>query len=87
MKLDLVWVIYRADSEHAEEEAIRTIRELERYNIKALSAKSGAYQDPYPELFASSNELPDLAIVLGGDGKGSIPSGTPELGGSGGSAE
>tara|TARA_Y100001968_G_scaffold11059_1_gene9266 strand:- start:502 stop:1398 length:897 start_codon:yes stop_codon:yes gene_type:complete len=68
MQLDLVWVIYRANSNFAHKEARNCVKSLEEKNIKVLSAISGQGENPFPSLFSNSKKLPNLAIVLGGDG-------------------
>ena len=68
MRLDRVWVIYRAESQAAQGEAIRCASELEALGSFVVSAVSGFSENPFPGLFAADAGLPDLAIVLGGDG-------------------
>ncbi len=68
MRLDLVWVIYRTKSKPAESEAQRCAEELRALGAQVFVAMSGQMANPFPELLASSTGLPDLAVVLGGDG-------------------
>ncbi|MFL0735794.1 MAG: NAD(+) kinase [Prochlorococcus sp.] len=68
MRLDLVWVIYRAESKPAYCEACRCVEELQSLGAKAVIAMSGVKTNPFPDLLASEVGLPDLAVVLGGDG-------------------
>ncbi len=68
MRLSLVWVVYRADSNNAESEAYSCVSQLQKNGIEVIAAKSGLDENPFPSLFSISKALPDLAIVLGGDG-------------------
>ncbi len=68
MRLKRVWLIYRADSSSALKEARRCADELEQIGAAPVLAMSGLNADPFPGLLASEPQLPDLAIVLGGDG-------------------
>ena len=68
MRLQRVWLIYRADSPLALKEARRCAEELEKISVSPVLAMSGLTADPFPGLLASEPQLPDLAIVLGGDG-------------------
>ncbi len=68
MRLDLVWIIYKSDNQYSEEEAVALEKTLARRGSQVVKAKSGLSTDPYPDLLNASNELPDLAIILGGDG-------------------
>ena len=68
MRLDRVWVIYRADSQPAQREARHCAKELRSRGSDATTAMSGARVNPFPGLLAVSEALPDLAVVLGGDG-------------------
>ena len=68
MRLDRVWLIYRADSPVALREARRCAKDLSSLGVQVTLAMSGQTADPYPGLLATQPELPDLAVVLGGDG-------------------
>ena len=68
MRLDLVWVIYRAGSHSAHREACCCVDELQALGVKVVMAMSGVSANPFPDLLASEADLPDLAVVLGGDG-------------------
>jgi NAD+ kinase len=68
MQLQRVWLIYRADSPIALREARRCADALTALGVTVSLAMSGASADPFPGLLASETELPDLAVVLGGDG-------------------
>jgi len=68
MRLSRVWLIYRADSPIALREARRCEQDLQDLGARVTLAMSGSNADPFPGLLASEPELPDLAVVLGGDG-------------------
>ena len=68
MQLDRVWLIVRSDSQAARHAAHLCAEELRTQGTAVTVATSGLRADPYPGLLASEGELPDLAIVLGGDG-------------------
>ena len=68
MRLDRVWLIYRADSPVALREAKRCAKDLASLGAKVTLAMSGLTANPFPGLLATEAELPDLAVVLGGDG-------------------
>jgi len=68
MHLNLVWVIYRAESQEAKKEALNLLNDLKNLGIKSVSLESGFEKNPFPELLSSNSPLPDLAVVLGGDG-------------------
>ncbi len=68
MQIDLVWVIYKSGNQNSEQEAASCCKELLSLGIKVITAKSGCEDNPYPKLLSSAKELPDLAIILGGDG-------------------
>ncbi len=68
MHLNLVWVVYRAKSAEAKKEALILLNDLERFGINGNAFESGQEASAFPEIFTSISELPDLAIVLGGDG-------------------
>ncbi len=68
MRLDLVWVIYREDSVLAKLEAKNCIKELEALGAKVIQSVSSSNAALYKELSDLDAQLPDLAVVLGGDG-------------------
>ena len=68
MNLNLVWILKRLDSLSAEKEAINCKKELESFGSKVLISSLGNEENPFPHLFKSANNIPNLAIVLGGDG-------------------
>ena len=68
MKLNLVWLIYKSNSKSAKKEAFNCSNHLQTLGVKVIIAESGIESNPFPNLLTSTNELPNLAIVLGGDG-------------------
>jgi len=68
MRFRRVWLIVRAGSQVAQRQAHRCAEELRRRGSQVLIATSGLTSNPYPALLATEPELPDLTVVLGGDG-------------------
>jgi NAD+ kinase len=68
MRLERVWLIARAGSQAAQRQVRRCAADLRQQGVAVVTASSGLARDPYPGLLASEDELPDLALVLGGDG-------------------
>ena len=68
MRLERIWLIIRQDSQAARREAQHCSRELRDSGVAVTLAESGLSSNPFPGLLATESELPDLAIVLGGDG-------------------
>ena len=68
MELRRVWLIVRAGSQAAQRQARRCAEELRNRSAHVVIATSGFSSNPYPGLLATESDLPDLTIVLGGDG-------------------
>ncbi len=68
MDLHLVWLIYKKNSKEAREQAQNCFIALQSLGIKAIYVISGPGVNPFPDLIKSQAKLPDLAVVLGGDG-------------------
>jgi NAD+ kinase len=68
MRLDRVWLIVRAGSQAAQRQARRCADDLKAQGVAVVTATSGLASNPFPGLLATEPELPDLALVLGGDG-------------------
>ncbi|MBM5802247.1 MAG: NAD(+) kinase, partial [Cyanobacteria bacterium K_DeepCast_35m_m2_023] len=68
MRLDRVWLIVRAGSQAASRQARRCAEDLQAQGITVVTATSGLTSNPFPGLLATESFLPDLALVLGGDG-------------------
>lgn len=64
MRLDLVWVIYRGESPQAKKAAETCSKELESLGVQVMTSLSKSEL----ALFESNSQVPDLAVVLGGDG-------------------
>lgn len=68
MRLERVWLILRAGSQAAQRQAHRCVEELRQQGVQVVVAESGLSVNPFPDLIAAQGGLPDLAVVLGGDG-------------------
>ncbi len=68
MFLDLVLVIYRADNKTAEEATKYLTKQLQYKGIEVITAKGSLSNSSSLKLRSSNKKLPNLAIVLGGDG-------------------
>jgi len=68
MRLDRIWLIVRAGSQAAQRQARRCADDLKAQGVAVVTAISGLASNPFPGLLATEAQLPDLALVLGGDG-------------------
>ena len=68
MLLERVWLIERSGSQAAQRQAKRCAEDLRSQGVHVVTAQSGLYANPFPGLLATEDALPDLALVLGGDG-------------------
>jgi NAD+ kinase len=68
MRLERVWLIVRAKSQDAQHQARRCKEDLQRQGVHVTVATSGLRSNPFPGLLATEPQLPDLTVVLGGDG-------------------
>ncbi|NDC34955.1 MAG: NAD(+) kinase [Synechococcaceae bacterium WB9_2_112] len=68
MRLERVWLIVRAGSQAAQRQARRCAEDLQSRGVAVVTATSGLASNPFPGLLATQAHLPDLAVVLGGDG-------------------
>ena len=68
MRLERVWLIVRAGSQAAQRQARRCADDLKAQGVAVVTATSGLASNPFPGLLATEDQLPDLALVLGGDG-------------------
>ena len=68
MRLNRVWLIVRAGSQASTRQARRCADDLQAQGIAVVTATSGLTSNPFPGLLATESALPDLALVLGGDG-------------------
>ena len=67
MELNHVWVVFRSGSQSAERMARRCAELLRLRGSQVTIAMSGLNANPFPGLLAEG-ELPNLVLVLGGDG-------------------
>ena len=68
MKLSLVLIIYRSQSSIAEESSIFCANLLKKRNIKSHTIASDFKQTQLKKYFCNLESLPEVVIVLGGDG-------------------
>ena len=68
MKSNLIWILYRSDSQSSYNEALNCKKIIESYGKKALISKISIDKNNINELIHESKEIPEIAIVLGGDG-------------------
>jgi NAD+ kinase len=68
VQLRRVWLIVRSASPAAQRQAALCASELRNQGVHVAIAASGPSTDPFPGLLATEDDLPDLAVVLGGDG-------------------
>ena len=68
MRLERIWLILRKGSQAAQRQARRCAQDLRSQGVIVTTAVSGLGLNPFPGLLATEAELPDLAVVLGGDG-------------------
>lgn len=68
MRLEHVWLIVRSSSTAAHRQAQQCAEQLRNQAVNVSVASSGFTKNPFPGLLATESTLPDLALVLGGDG-------------------
>ena len=68
MVSNLIWILYRSDSSSAHKESLNCKKIIEGYGKKVLVSKISIETSNINELFSASEDLPEIAIVLGGDG-------------------
>ena len=68
MRLERVWIILRSGSLTAQRQGHRCANDLRRQGVHVCVAASGLTDNPFPGLLATESDLPDLVLVLGGDG-------------------
>ena len=68
MKLSLVLIIYRSNSPFAQESSIFCENSLKNRNIKSHRIESDFDKKQLESYFSNLASLPELVIVLGGDG-------------------
>tara|TARA_B100001250_G_scaffold411857_1_gene441550 strand:+ start:52 stop:951 length:900 start_codon:yes stop_codon:yes gene_type:complete len=65
---NLIWILYRSDSSSAYKETINCKNIIEGYGKKVLISEISIETNNINELISLSDVLPEIAIVLGGDG-------------------
>ncbi len=68
MKLELIWVIYKSANNTAKEEALLSAQNLNSLGVEVKTIESSLESNPLPKIIQESINLPNLAVVLGGDG-------------------
>ena len=68
MTSNLIWILYRSDSDSAYKETLNCKKIIEGYGKKVLVSEISIEKNTINELFSASEDLPEIAIVLGGDG-------------------
>ena len=68
MTTSLIWILYRSDSDTAYKETLNCKKIIESYGKEVLTSEISIEKNNINELFTTSDNLPEIAIVLGGDG-------------------
>ena len=68
MTTNLIWILYRSDSDTAYKETLNCKKIIEGYGKKVLFSEISNETNNINQLFSVSEILPEIAIVLGGDG-------------------
>ena len=68
MTLNLIWILYRSESDSAYQETLNCKKIIENYGKKVLISEISVQKNNINELISLSVDLPELAIILGGDG-------------------
>ena len=68
MTSNLIWILYRSDSDSAYKETLNCKKIIEGYGKKVLVSEISIEKNTINELISASEDLPEVAIVLGGDG-------------------
>ena len=68
MASNLIWILYRSDSDSAYKETLNCKQIIEGYGKKVLISEINTEKNSINELTSGSDNLPEIAIVLGGDG-------------------
>ena len=68
MKIDFVWIIYKSNSQSARQKAISCSDYLKSLGVRVTAVESGLECNPFPSLLKETSRLPNLAVILGGDG-------------------
>ncbi len=68
MTSNLIWILYRSDSDSAYEETLNCKKIIENHGKRVLISEISIETNNINELLSASKDLPEIAIVLGGDG-------------------
>ena len=68
MTTNLIWILYRSDSDTAYKETLNCKKIIEGYGKKVLFTEISNETNNINQLFSVSEILPEIALVLGGDG-------------------
>ena len=68
MSSNLIWILYRSDSDSAHKETLNCKKIIESYGKKVLISEISIETNNINQLISASEVLPEIAIVLGGDG-------------------
>ncbi len=68
MTTNLIWILYRSDSDTAYKETLNCKKIIEGYGKKVLFSEISNETKNINKLFLVSKVLPEIALVLGGDG-------------------
>ena len=68
MTSNLIWILYRSDSDSSYEEALNCRKIIEGYGKDVLISEISIETNNMNKLISENNISPELAIVLGGDG-------------------
>ena len=68
MTSNLIWILYRSDNDSSYQEALNCKKIIESYGKKVLISEIRVETNNITKLFSQSYTLPEIAIVLGGDG-------------------
>tara|TARA_B100000965_G_C19568078_1_gene747748 strand:+ start:154 stop:1062 length:909 start_codon:yes stop_codon:yes gene_type:complete len=68
MASNLIWILYRSDSNSAYKETLNCKKIIEKYGKRVLTSEISIENNNINALESASKDLPEIAIVLGGDG-------------------
>tara|TARA_Y100001968_G_scaffold229934_1_gene212762 strand:- start:812 stop:1711 length:900 start_codon:yes stop_codon:yes gene_type:complete len=68
MRTNLIWILYRSGSNTAYKETLNCKRIIEGYGKKVLFSEISNETNNIHQLYSISEVLPEIALVLGGDG-------------------
>ncbi|WP_413679067.1 NAD(+) kinase [Prochlorococcus sp. MIT 0916] len=68
MTINLIWILYRSDSDAAYKETLNCKKIIEGYGKKVLFSEISNETNNINQLLSLSEILPEIALVLGGDG-------------------